>query len=84
MDIEKDERFLGFVEFGSFDDIGFFPTNLKIECCTSFMYMTTTKQKSRSAKSSNRLYVMMIDPYYKTIEVVRFKSTLYFENLIKT
>ena len=26
---------------------------------------------------------MMIDPYYKDIEVVRFKSSLYFENVIK-
>jgi len=43
VDIEKDERFLGFVEFNSFEDIGFYPTNLKIECCTSFMFMTTTK-----------------------------------------
>ena len=28
--------------------------------------------------------MILIDPYYKNIEVVRFKSSLYFENLIKS
>jgi hypothetical protein len=72
------------VEFNSFEDIGFYPTNLTIECCSSFMYMTTTMEKSRSARASNKLYLMMIDPYYKEIEVVRFKSALYFEHQIKS
>lgn len=41
--IPEDERFVGFVDFNSFVDIGFYPKNLKIECCSHFTYITTTK-----------------------------------------
>jgi hypothetical protein len=80
INLEQDERFLGFIEFNSFEDIGFYPTNLAIECCTSFLYMTTSKVKSRSAKNTNKIYLMMIDPYCKEIEAVRFTSSQYFDN----
>jgi hypothetical protein len=82
IDLEPDERFLGFVEFNSFGDIGFYPTNLNIECCTSFLYMTTSKVKSRSPKKTNKIYLMMIDPYYKEIEVVRFMSSQFFDTTV--
>jgi hypothetical protein len=84
MDFDPTERFLGFVEYNQFEDIGFYPKNLTIECCSSFIFMTTTKEKSKSAKNSNKLYLMLIDPYYKDIEVVKFKSALYFEHQFKS
>lgn len=46
--------------------------------------MTTCKTKCRSAKKSNKIYLILVDPYYKDVEVVRFKSSQYFENQIMT
>jgi hypothetical protein len=41
--IPEHERFLGFVDFNSFVDIGFYPKGLKIECCSHFTYLTTAR-----------------------------------------
>ena len=43
INLPEDERFVGFVDFNSFTDIGFYPENLKIECCSHFCYLTTSR-----------------------------------------
>ena len=41
VNIPKKEKFVCFVDFNQFEDIGFYPKNLRIECCSFFLYMTT-------------------------------------------
>lgn len=40
--LKKNEKFVCFLNFNSFEEIGFYPDeNLKIESCSHFAYMTT-------------------------------------------
>lgn len=51
------EKFMNFVEFMNFEDIGFYPDKLKIECCSTFVFLTLDK-------TNIIVNVLMIDPYY--------------------
>ena len=42
--MQPDEKFVCFVDFNQFEDIGFYPRNLRIECCAYFFYLTTHKK----------------------------------------
>ena len=39
--MQKDEKFVCFVDFNQFEDIGFYPEHLRIECCSFFLFLTT-------------------------------------------
>lgn len=81
LDLDKDEKFVCFVEFNSFQDIGFFPKNLDIECCSKFLFITSPRMHSKDfgKASMNCLNLLLIDPYYETANVVLFKSVSYID-----
>ena len=58
--LDKNEKFLSFVEFNCFTDIGFFPNYLSIECCSCFLYLT---------KKCCKIYMnlLLVDPYFDNI-----------------
>jgi hypothetical protein len=76
LDLELDEKFICFVEFNKFEDLGFFPENLDIECCSKFVYITQPRLHSDSFGSAhhNHLNLLLIDPYYEKANVALFKS----------
>jgi hypothetical protein len=76
--MEENEQFIGFADFNSFDEIGFYPLDLKIECCSNFLYMT--KQIDKNGVSRNRLKLLLLDPFCKILEAVLFTSSTYFDN----
>lgn len=41
LELDPNEKFVCWLNFNSFADIGFYPNNLKIECCSHFAFMTT-------------------------------------------
>jgi hypothetical protein len=41
--MKSDEKFVCFVTFNQFEDIGFYPVGLRVECCSHFAYLTTGK-----------------------------------------
>ena len=40
LELENNEKFLTFVKFNSFEDIGFFPEFMRISCCSSILFLT--------------------------------------------
>jgi len=46
LDIPPEERFVSFVEFNKFLEIGFFSDVLSIECCSHFCFMTVGAQSN--------------------------------------
>jgi len=46
INIHPEEKFISFVEFNLYEDIGFYPSDLAIECCSCFLFLTTKKNKS--------------------------------------
>ena len=82
LDLDQDEKFVCFVEFNSFQDIGFFPTNLDIECCSKFLFVTSPRMHSKDYGKGtfNCLNLLLIDPYYETANVVLFKSVSFIDN----
>ena len=43
LELPDEDRFVSFVKFHQFEDIGFYPSNLRIECCSHFLFMTAPK-----------------------------------------
>lgn len=61
----RDEKFVCFVNFNQFEDIGFYPVGLRIECCSHFAYLTTGKGNYAGNIQYNRLNLCLIDPFYE-------------------
>jgi hypothetical protein len=79
INIPEDERFVGFVDFNSFVDIGFYPKNLKIECCSHFTYLTTGRDQEAD-QFSTKLNLLLVDPFPNEIKLAIFKSKGYITN----
>ena len=79
--IPEDERFVAFVDFNQFTDIGFYPEHLSIECCSHFLYITTTRGVEGDILNT-KLNLLLVDPYYDHIKMASFKSTGYIGNEI--
>jgi hypothetical protein len=75
LDLDPEERFVSFVSFKDFEDIGFFPDNLQIECCSHFLFLTTSRFYRGKQVIENVLNLLLVDPYYKEIQIALFKST---------
>jgi hypothetical protein len=84
LDLDPEEKFICFVEFNSYQDLGFFPVNLDIECCAKFLYVTTPRLHSEVFGKSvhNCLNLLLIDPYYEKANVALFKSVSYIDNYL--
>jgi len=67
------ESFVSFVEFNKFEDIGFYPDNLRIEMCSHFCFLTRDKKTN-----TNLINFLLIDPYYEHTQIALFKSHMRF------
>ena len=61
-DLEKNHQFINFVDFNNFEDVGFYPGPLRIECCSNFVFLTLDTKKKRVVVN-----FMLVDPYYEDI-----------------
>jgi hypothetical protein len=77
-ELPNEEFFVSFVEYRKFEDIGFYPGDLRIEMCSNFTFLTHNRD-------TNQMVVnfMLIDPYYYDVQIGIFKSTSSFEDPIK-
>ena len=41
LELKEDEKFVCFIKFNAFQDIGFYPKDLKIECCSHIAFLTS-------------------------------------------
>jgi hypothetical protein len=68
-DIPKGQKFLHFVQFNNFSDIGFYPNNLNLELASLFAFITFDR------KSKNCLVnIIVIDPYFSNPQIAWFVS----------
>jgi len=69
--MQEDEKFVSFVSFNSFKDIGFFPYTLKIECCSYFMYITTRKDtgllSNPDETALNKFNLFIVDSFNRIL-----------------
>jgi len=63
LDLDKNEMFITFTTFNSYEDIGFYPEYLRISCCSSFVYFTLNTDNYDEI----RMNLLIVDPYYKDI-----------------
>ena len=74
------ERFVSFLQFNRYEDIGFFPTGLRVECCSSFAFLTAGAGAKSGDVEYNRMNLVLIDPFYERTQVAHFKSSTYYDN----
>jgi len=77
-----DEKFVCFLQFNQFEDIGFYPKGLRIECCSHFAFLTAGKGPSAGHMTKNRINLVLIDPFYEETQVAHFRSHTHFDNEI--
>lgn len=80
MNLEEDETFVNFVKFDRYEDIRFFPDDLRVECCSHFLLMVRKTGSTNFDNTGNRLYLLLIDPMYNKIQAALFKSNTVFDN----
>ena len=78
--MEDNEQFVGFVEFNNYNEIGFYPNNLRIECCSPFLYMTRREKENDPGRYLNHLNLILLDPFCDCLEAVIFQSSTIFDN----
>jgi hypothetical protein len=74
-ELPKDETFIDFVEYKSFEDVGFYPMNMRIEMCSNFVFLTYNKNLKKTFVN-----VMLVDPYYYDVQFALFQSTKSFDD----
>jgi hypothetical protein len=80
--LPPDEKFVCFINFNQFEDIGFYPKGLRIECCSHFAFLTSGKGLSTGHMQKNRINLVLIDPFYDQTQVAHFRSSTNFDNEI--
>ena len=78
--MEPEEKFVGFVQFNQFQDIGFFAEDLRIECCSHFAYLTRKDDKQKF--SGNRMNLLLVDPFCPRLQAALLRSYTNFDNEI--
>lgn len=66
-EIPKKERFLNFAKFNKYEDLGFYPKNLRIEMCSNLVFLTQNR-----ADESIKVNLMLLDTYYEIPQVALF------------
>lgn len=66
-ELPKDESFMDFVEYRHFEDVGFYPMNLRIEMCSNFVFLTYNQKLKKTFVN-----VMLVDPYYYEVQFALF------------
>lgn len=78
--LKPGERFVAFLQFNRYEDIGFFPTGLRVECCSSFAFMTAGAGPNAGDVEFNRINLILMDPFYERTQVAHFRSSTYYDN----
>ena len=65
VNLHPDEKFVCFLQFNQFEDIGFYAKGLRIECCSHFAFLTAGKGPSAGHIHKNRINLIVIDPFYE-------------------
>ena len=60
---------MNFIDFNSFNDIGFNPSGLRIEACSRFPFVTYNRKKKKYS-----INLILIDPHYDDIQIVLFRT----------
>jgi hypothetical protein len=70
--------------FNQFEDIGFYPKGLRIECCSHFTFLTTanTQKGETGSVYQNKLNLILIDPFYPETQIAHYKSTTYYDHSV--
>lgn len=68
--MRNDHKFISFVFFNKYEDIGFFHENINIEACVNFLFLSQRRNKLF-------LNLMLIDQYYKHTQFALFTSSYY-------
>lgn len=66
LNIPDNEKFVCWISYNSFTDLGFYPNGLRVECCSNFVYLTTSRESNDDVRD-NRLNLLMIDPFQDEI-----------------
>ena len=80
LDLLPGDEFVAFVQFKTFRDIGFFPDDLKIECCSHFLFITQNDNFHNG--QGNRFNLLLVDPFYKEFQAAWFRSSSYYDDEI--
>ena len=72
LELKEDEKFVCFIKFNAFQDIGFYPKDLKIECCSHIAFLTSGIGKNSGNMKQNRLNLILMDPFFSDTQVARF------------
>ena len=78
--MEPLEKFVCFLQFHNFADIGFYTEDLRIETCPVFAYLTRTDDKSHF--DGNRMNILLIDPFCSHVQGALFRSFTNYDNEI--
>ena len=84
VNLMPDEKFVCFVQFNQFEDIGFYPNGLRVECRSHFAFLTAGKGEFSGNITKNRINLLLIDPFYEDTQITHFKSSVFFDNEIFT
>ena len=61
LNMEPDEKFVCFIKFNKYEDIGFFTEDLRIECCSHIAYLTRKDDKNKFF--GNKINILLVDPF---------------------
>ena len=82
--MQPDEKFVSFIQFNNFKDIGFFPKTLKIECCSYFLYITTKRDQGilydPDETTYNKFNLFIIDSFNRVLQSALFRSNTCYDN----
>lgn len=82
LELSPNEKFVTFVQFNRYNDIGFYPDDLNIDCCSRFYFITTKRYKNPDERDSTTFNLLLVDPFHSNIQVAIFRSTSYIDELI--
>lgn len=68
MELDEDEQFMTWVDFTSYESIGFITKKLKVATCSGFLYLTRKDKKAY-------LNLMLVDVYSNEEQFAHFKAS---------
>ena len=80
LDLLPGDEFVAFVKFKSFQDIGFFTQDIRIECCSHFLFIT--QNDSVEDGRGNRMNLLLVDPFYQEFQAAWFRSNSCYDGAI--
>ena len=67
LELDPNEKFVTFVQFNRYNDIGFYPKGLNIDCCARFYFITTKRYKTPDDIDTSNFNLLLLDPYHPNV-----------------